>query len=77
MRQGRGPLYGGAVSVPNFRTWPFCDRRLNAVDQRFEKQPFNAVGEVLRSLEGVSLAAYADPYKNPCTWSRSRNSLKR
>ena len=22
MRQGGGPLYGGEISVPNFRTWP-------------------------------------------------------
>lgn len=22
MRQGLGPIYGGATSAPNFRTWP-------------------------------------------------------
>lgn len=27
MRQGRGPLYGGTILAPNFRSWPDADLR--------------------------------------------------
>jgi len=49
MRQGRGPLYDGAISAPNVRTWPMAVLAPNPkyTTDRYQK------------------GAYADPHKNP------------